>query len=352
VTAIEPDVGTRVRDLHERAIVVNGLASSQVMPRAGEVAFDVPAAMREGGVSAVNFTVSYEDRDDFGVAAAEIAYVLRAIDETPSTRLALTVDDIRAAKEAGEAAIVLGFQNATAIEDKLPYLEVFHRLGLRVMQLTYQRRNLLADGCGETANAGLSTFGRQVVAEMNRLGILIDLSHTGERSTLETIELSAAPVAITHACLQKFNPTPRNKTDEEVKALAGRGGVFGMNSIARFVSAEGKEKGATIEQFADQIDYLVELVGADHVGIGLDINEGLTPELFEERRRGFLKQYSELAGGDFPYEHYYVFGLTSMANTVLVTETLVDRGYSDDDVLKILGGNFLRLFEQVWQPVS
>jgi membrane dipeptidase len=303
-------------------------------------------------VTAVNFTVSYDDRDDFGVVAAEVAHVLRAIDDSDKTRLALTVDDIRDAKAAGEAAVVLGFQNATGIEDELPYLEVFHRLGLRVLQLTYQRRNLLADGCGESANGGLSSFGRQVVPELNRLGILIDLSHVGERSTLDTIELSAAPVAVTHANPQKFNPIPRNKTDEEIKALAERGGVFGVNSIARFVSPEGREKGATIEQFVDQIDYLVELVGPDHVGIGLDINEGLTPELFEARRQGFLKQYSDIAGGDFPYEHYYVFGLNSMANTILITENLVERGYSDEDVLKILGGNFLRLFEQAWGPVS
>jgi len=322
------------------------------MPRSGQVEFEVPALMRAGGVTAVNLTVSYLDSDDFGTTAAEVAHVLRAIDETPGARLGLTVADIAAAKEEGEAAIVLGFQNATAIEDDLQYLEVFHRLGVRIMQLTYQRRNLLADGCGEAANGGLSTFGRQAVAEMNRLGMLIDLSHTGERSTLETIELSAAPVAITHACMQAFNPTSRNKTDEEVKALSARGGVFGMNSIARFVSPEGREKGATIEQFVEQIDYLVQLVGVDHVGIGLDINEGLTPELFEERRRGFLTQYSELAGGDFPYEHYYVFGLTSMTNAVLITETLVDRGYSDEDVLKMLGGNFLRLFDQAWRPVS
>src|SRR5690349_16396387 len=100
------------------------------MPRSGEVAFDVPPVMRAGGVTAVNFTVSYDDRDDFGVTAAEVGHVLRAIDETEGTRLALTVDDIRAAKEAGEAAIVLGFQNATGIEDQLAYLEVFHRLGL------------------------------------------------------------------------------------------------------------------------------------------------------------------------------------------------------------------------------
>ncbi len=224
------------------------------------------------------------------------------------------------------------------------------RLGLRICQLTYQRRNLAADGAGEPANAGLSLFGRELVAALNRNGVLIDLSHTGSRSTLETIELSEAPVAVTHACLQRFNPVPRNKSDEEIKALAARGGVFGMNAIARLLSPTGGQEGATIAQFVDQIDYLVELVGVDHVGLGLDISEGLTPELFEQRRKGFLTDFPELRlGGDFPYEHYYVFGLQSMASMRLITETLVERGYGDDDVLKILGGNFVRLFGEVWR---
>jgi membrane dipeptidase len=179
--------------------------------------------------------------------------------------------------------------------------------------------------------------------------VLIDLSHTGSTSTLEAIELSEAPVAVTHACLQRFNAVPRNKSDEEVEALAAKGGVFGMNAIARLLSPTGGAEGATIEQFVDQIDYLVELVGIDHVGLGLDISEGLTPELFEQRRKGFLTEFPELRmGGDFPYEHYYVFGLTTMTNVRLITETLVARGYADEDVLKILGGNFLRLFREVW----
>jgi membrane dipeptidase len=180
--------------------------------------------------------------------------------------------------------------------------------------------------------------------------VLIDLSHTGSRGTLETIELSEAPVAVTHACLQTFNPVPRNQTDEEIKALAARGGVFGMNAIARLLSPAGGQEGATIAQFVDQIDYLVQLVGIDHVGLGLDISEGLTPELFEQRRKGFLTDFPELRmGGDFPYEHYYVFGLTSMTHMRLITEELVARDYADDDVLKILGGNFVRLFGQVWR---
>ena len=134
------------------------------------------------------------------------------------------------------------------------------------------------------------------------------------------------------------------------KAVARNGGVFGVNAIARLLSPTGRQEGATIDQFVDQIDYLVELVGVDHIGIGLDINEGLTPELFEQRRKGFLTEFPELRmGGDFPFEHYYAFGLTTMRNVHLITETLVRRGYGDNDVLKILGGNFMRLFGEVWR---
>ena len=143
---------------------------------------------------------------------------------------------------------------------------------------------------------------------------------------------------------------PRNKTDDEIKSLSARGGVFGMNAIARLISPTGGRDGATIAQFVDQIDYLVDLVGDDHIGLGLDISEGLTPELFEQRRRGFLTDFPELrVGGDFPFEHYYAFGLQSMASTQLITEELVARGYPDESVLKILGGNFIRLFGEVWR---
>jgi membrane dipeptidase len=299
----------------------------------------------------VNLTMSLTE--GFADTAAGLARLLRAIDlqAGDGTRLVQTVDDIRAAKAAGAAGIIVGFQNSDAFEGRLELVEVFHRLGLRICQLTYQRRNLAADGTGEPANAGLSLFGRGLVAELNRLGILIDLSHTSSKGTLETIELSEQPVAVTHACLQAFNPVPRNKTDEEIKALAANGGVFGMNAIARLLSPRGRDEGATISQFVDQIDYVVDLVGIDHVGLGLDINEGLTPELFAARKKGFLTEFPELRmGGDFPFEHYYLLDLTTMRDMKRITEALVDRGYSDADVLKVLGGNFVTLFEQVWQP--
>ena len=300
---------TTADELHAGATIVNGLVGSMSMPTTADAAFPLPAMMREGGVTAANLTVSLSD--GFVQTCTTIAHLLRAIDAQDGVRLVRTVDDIAAAKAEGGAGVIIGFQNSDPIEGNLEFLDVLARLGLRVCQLTYQRRNLAADGAGEAANAGLSLFGRPLVGELNRLGILIDLSHTGSRSTLEAIELSEAPVSVTHACLQAFNPVPRNKTDEEIRALAARGGVIGMNAIARLISPTGGQEGATIAQFVDQIDYLVDLVGVDHVGIGLDISEGMTPDF--RARKGFLTQFPEL-GGDFPFEHYYVFGLESMAS--------------------------------------
>lgn len=335
-------------ELHQRATIVNGLVGSMSAPRTAAAGFTLPQAMRAGGVTAANLTITLSD--GFQTTCTTIAHLLRAIEGQEGVRLVRTAADIVAAKAEDGAGIIIGFQNSDPFEGNLALVDVLARLGLRICQLTYQRRNLAADGAGEPANAGLSLFGRELVAALNRNGVLIDLSHTGSRSTLETIELSEAPVAVTHACLQRFNPVPRNKSDEEIKALAARGGVFGMNAIARLLSPTGGQEGATIAQFVDQIDYLVELVGVDHVGLGLDISEGLTPELFEKRRKGFLTDFPELRmGGDFPYEHYYVFGLQSIASMRLITETLVERAYGDEDVLKILGGNFLRLFGEVWR---
>lgn len=340
----------RVEAVHARAVVINGLSGSMALPRSQDATFDLPRLMRDGGVTATNLTVSVHD--GFAQTCTSLSHLLQAVDRQAGAgvRVIRTAADIRAAKEAGQAGIIIGFQNSDPFEGHLPYVDLFHRLGLRICQLTYQRRNLAGDGTGEPANAGLSLYGRELVGELNRLGILIDLSHTGTAGCLEAVELSTAPVAVTHSCLKSFNDVSRNTDEEVARAVARRNGVFGVNAIARLLSPTGRQQGATIEQYGDLVDYLVDLLGVDHVGIGLDVNEGLTPELFAERQKGFLSDFPELRmGGDFPFEHYYVFGLTSISKMRVITAELVRRNYSDEDVIKILGGNFLRLFEQVWK---
>jgi membrane dipeptidase len=171
----------------------------------------------------------------------------------------------------------------------------------------------------------------------------------GARATRETIEASERPVAFTHVNLHAYHPVPRNKTDEEIRALAARGGVLGINAVARLLSPHGRERGATLDEFLDQIDLVAELVGPQHVGLGLDINEGMTEESFLARRKGFLAKYPELRfGGDFAFEHYYVTGLSTMANMRSITAGLLGRGWAQDDVIGVLGGNFMRLLGTVW----
>lgn len=338
----------RARVVHDRAVIVNALGNLLRMPSRGNLGFPLPSIMREGGVTAVSLTVAVTE--DYATTSNTLGSLLEAIDvSVPGARVARTAEDIRLSKRDGSAAIILNFQGSEPIDGSLEKLQLFHRLGLRVLQLTYQRRNLAGDGCGEPADAGLSIFGRELVQECNRLGILIDLSHVGYRSTMEAIELSDDPVAFTHVNVHALNPIPRNKTDEQIRAVAERGGVIGINGIARLLSPRGGERGATIEEYLDQVDHVVQLVGIDHVGLGFDVNEDMTADDFEERRKGFLTQFPELrAGGDFPFEHYYVNGLT-MRNVLPLTSGLVDRGYSDEDIEKVLGGNFLRLYEMVWQ---
>jgi microsomal dipeptidase-like Zn-dependent dipeptidase len=227
-------------------------------------------------------------------------------------------------------------------------LEVYHALGIRFMQLTYQRRNLVGDGCGERTNAGLSKFGVEVVKELNRLGIVIDLSHVGVRTTLETIELSAHPVAVTHSGVRALCDTVRNKTDEELKALAARGGVIGIPPKSGFLTENGLREGTTIDDYIKHIDYVADLVGIDHVGIGTDVGD--ERKYTVERMSAFNQRYPEVAiiDGDLRTEVMHTAGLQSPGTLYNITAGLVRRGYSDADIRKVLGENFARVFREVW----
>jgi membrane dipeptidase len=182
------------------------------------------------------------------------------------------------------------------------------------------------------------------------MGVLVDLSHVGHQTTLDAIEHANGPVVISHANVYRINPIPRNKTDDEIRALADKGGVMGITSVSRLMSAHGNERGTDLSEFIDQIDYVAELVGIDHVGIGLDIAEGMTAEDFARRKETFLARFPELkAGGDFPLEHYFTRGLSSAREFPNITEGLTRRGYSAEDTRKVIGGNFMRVFESVWK---
>ncbi|MEM2082221.1 MAG: membrane dipeptidase, partial [Candidatus Bathyarchaeia archaeon] len=227
----------------------------------------------------------------------------------------------------------------TCVWEKLDRIDIFYGLGVRAMGLTYTVRNLFGDGQAERADCGLSRFGLEAIGRMNELGILIDLSHAGPRTALEAIEASRDPVAITHAGARALQPTVRMKPDEEIKALAERGGVIGIEAAPNTLSS-GPRMG--IEDLLNHVAYCVRLVGADHVGIGTDTlfgdHVGLHEVILER-----IGMKGLIPGGT----RGYVEGIESPAEWENIIRGLVRRGYSDSEIEKIVGGNFLRLFERV-----
>jgi len=340
--------------LHRDAIVIDALDVS-VMDRAHL------EHMRTGGVTAANHTITLGDGHDFREAVhriLEVEGILAA--NSDIARRVTSVAEIRAAKADGVVGLIHGFQNSSPFEGDERLVGVFAALGVRIVQLAYMTANLLADGCLEPRNAGLTEFGRAVTRALNRTGILVDLSHVGDRSTLEAIDASEAPVAFTHANARALSPSPRNKTDEAIRALAARGGVMGFSSLPSFVSEDPRD--ATLAQYVDHIDHVVQMVGPAHVGLGLDFVEGHVPGSLTPRAprwgganlpsgsAGLSKMLPERLRADAAALLYlpYARGIQGSAEMPNVTTELLRRGYAEADVRAVLGGNWLRLFGRVW----
>ena len=216
---------------------------------------------------------------------------------------------------------------------------------MRIIQLTYNERNLLGNGCYERTDDGLSKFGQAAIREMNRVGILIDLSHTGDRTVMETIEHSELPVAFTHANARSQFDHPRNKTDEAIRNLVARGGVIGANAFPMFFE---RAFDSTLDDYLDAIEYLLDMVGDDHVALGTDFCQEQPHEFFEWlfTTQGTIPAASVHYTPE-PYRHLH--GLEGTRQFENIPAGLSDRGLSDETVRKVIGGNWLRLFSQVWE---
>ncbi len=297
-----------------------------------------------GGMTAINATIAIWD--DFESAIDTISDWYGIFEQNSDLVMpARTVDDIHEARSSGRCGIIFGWQNATPIGNDLRRIKLFHELGVRIIQVTYNERNLLGNGCYELHDDGLSKFGRAAVAEMNRVGVLIDLSHVGDRTTLDTIEHSEMPVAITHANARSQDDHSRNKTDEAIRLLVEKGGVIGSNGFPMFFP-KGFE--STLDDYLDRIEYLVQMVGPDHVALGSDMCQEQPRTWFEWlfSTQGTIPA-SQVADTPEPYVH--LDGFASSAEFQNIGEGLEKRGYSQGDVEKIMGGNWLRLFGEVWK---
>ncbi len=311
------------------------------------------ADIRASGVTAINLTVGSVGGgpDVFPDTVERIGFWERELDSHPDVLMKVkSAADLDRAKASGRLGIIYGFQDATPLGEDVNRVKVFGRFGVRVIQLTYNRRNLLGDGCLEPANAGLSRFGQEVVQRMNELGLLIDLSHCGHRTTTDAITASKQPVAVTHAGCAAVADLPRNKTDEELRLLARRGGVVGIY-LMPFLRTHGQPTAADLIR---HVEHAVDVCGEDHVGIGTDGGISaieLTPE-FVKRHREDVANRRRL-GISAPGEAEDVYTFLPDLNTPRRFETLAGlllaRGHSESRVTKILGGNFARLFREVWR---
>jgi membrane dipeptidase len=252
-----------------------------------------------------------------------------------------TAADLDRAKKERKVAVIMGVQNAEHFRQAAD-VKAFYQLGQRCAQLTYNSQNLLGSGSTDRVDGGISDFGEEIIKAMNEVGMLVDVSHCGDRTTLDAIELSPKPIAITHSNCRALNNHPRLKTDEAIRKLAAKGGVMGITGVRMFV--KGTEP-TTLENIVDHINHVVQLVGIEHVGIGSDSDlwgyDDMPPDQYKQLKESYKASYGfrdkiDIEGFDHPRK------------TFDLTEALIRRGYSDDNIAAILGGNFRRLLGATW----
>lgn len=261
-----------------------------------------------------------------------------------------SMGDIERARREGKTAVILGFQNTAPLEDNLDLVEVFAALGVKIIQLTYNIQNSVGAGCWEPPEIGLSKhYGPELIREMNRAGILIDLSHCNEQTARDVINLSDGPVAITHANPMSFvGPSaelaPRLKSDYVIKALTERGGVIGLSMYGRMAGPDN-----SLERFLDMMAWTVELAGIEHVGIGSDFYTGHPPGIVKWWRTGRWGRQSPIPiGSTDPFPDWF----RSPADFQLIAQGLRERGFSEEEVGALLATNWLRLYGRAFEGMD
>ena len=300
--------------------------------------------MRAGGLDAVHVTIAYHE--NFRETVLNVEAWNRWFEMYPDLIFhGKWASDIRKAQETGRTAIFFGFQHPSPIEDDIGLVEVWHALGARFMQLSYNNQSLLATGCYEAEDPGITRMGREVIAEMNRVGMVIDMSHSAERSTLEAMEISSRPIAITHANPASWHPALRNKSDTVLRALAETGGMLGFSMYPHHL----KDKSAcTLDSFAEMIARTADLMGADRIGIGSDLCQDQPDSVVEWMRVGRWTKSIDYGEGcadaaGFPPMPEWFADNRDFGN---IAAGLRAVGMTEADIAAVMGGNWLRFFAQ------
>ena len=306
--------------------------------------------MQEGGVCAVHVTIAYHEM--FRETVANVEAWNRWFKRFPELIFhGRTGDDVRRAKIEGRTAIFFGFQNPSPIEDDIGLVEIWHALGARFMQLTYNNQSLLATGCYEAEDPGVTRMGRQVIKEMNRVGLVVDMSHSAERSTLEAIEVSERPIAITHANPDFWHPARRNKSDAVLRALGQSGGMLGFSMYPHHLKDKSD---CTLASFCEMIARTADLMGVDNIGLGSDLCQDQPDSVVEWMRVGRWSKeidYGEGSAGDagFPPMPDWFEDNRHFGN---IAAGLIAHGFSEADTSAVMGENWLRFYDENFGPAN
>lgn len=303
-----------------------------------------------GGISAIHVTICYHE-DFQEMVQNVIDWNRRFEDYSALIFQGRTASDVLKARKEGRTAIFFGFQNCSPIEDNIGLVEVCHQLGVRFMQLTYNNQSLLGTGCYEENDPGITRMGKQVIKEMNRVGLVVDMSHSAERSTLEAIEISERPIAITHANPTFWHPALRNKSDEVLKALGESGGMLGFSVYPHHLK-DGSS--CTLESFCNMIADTADLMGINSIGIGTDLCQNQPDSVVEWMRNGTWTNDRDYGEGSasfagFPDQPEWFRDNRDFVN---IASGLLSKGFSNEDVELVMGKNWLNFFEASFEPLK
>lgn len=328
--------------IHNDSIVIDGLS--------GAISNGYAQA-KSGGITALNVSMGgASDKPNLTAmlqAASENMMILSSFPEDLAE--ILSVADIKRAKADGKLGVIFGTQSSDFLGTSIHLVPIFHRLGLRILQLTYSERCEAGYGVAEPNDLGLTAFGIRLIRELNRLGIVIDLSHVGYTTASQAIELSERPVIFSHSNPRSIADNHRNIPDSLITACAEKGGVIGVCGYATLVETRAGVR-PTFDDWVTHIQYVVDLVGIDHVGVSTDMFEGRTK--FWHAMRGQFMRYKDTYSSYSSFDTRHVEGLQTLADLPRLTHALLERGLGEPDIKKILGENFLRVYEQNWRVSS
>jgi membrane dipeptidase len=319
--------------LHDRSIVIDGL----IVSKFGREVFE---DMRKGGLTAANCTCCIWEG-----FTETMRNVMRwkqwFVEHSDLIRQVYTTADIVAAKQQRRTGIILGWQNVSGIEDQIGYLALFKELGVGIIQMAYNTQNLVGTGCYEKSDGGLSEFGHDVVAEMNRLGIMCDLSHVGPQTSTDVIEASTKPVAYSHCLPAGLKAHPRNKTDEQLRFIVERGGFVGVTMFPPFLK---RGPAANVDDYVEAIEYVIDICGEERVGIGTDFTQGYGQPFFDwiTHDKGYGRKLTDFGDVINPE------GIRTIGEWPNLTAAMEKRGWSSQRIERVIGGNWLSVLREVW----